>query len=130
MKIAVASQNRKQITEHAGRCRKFWIYDIAEGAIAHKKLLELPKEQSFHESSPHAPHPLDEVQALIAGNFGMGLFGRLQAKGIKAIATPETDPDRAVAAYLDGTLVVVAPFAHTHHHDASEGKHECHCGER
>ena len=39
MKIAVASQNRRDITEHAGRCRKFWIYRIAEQQIMDKALL-------------------------------------------------------------------------------------------
>jgi predicted Fe-Mo cluster-binding NifX family protein len=49
MKIAVASQNRKGITGHTGRCRKFWIFQIGNAAIAAKELLELPKEQSLHD---------------------------------------------------------------------------------
>lgn len=105
MKIAVASQNRREITEHAGKCRKFWVYTIEQGAVIHKELLELPKEQSFHASSRHAPHPLDEVQVLIAGSMGPGLRHRLAAKGITAIVTLETAPDQAVAAYLQGTLL-------------------------
>jgi predicted Fe-Mo cluster-binding NifX family protein len=128
MKIAVASQNRHAITEHAGRCRKFWIYAIEEGTVARKELLELPKEQSFHESSPYAPHPLDDVQVLIAGNFGTGLLGRLATMGIEPIVTPETDPDHAVTAYLDGSLVIGAPRPHEHHEDPG-GAHACHCGE-
>lgn len=128
MKIAVASQNRHDITEHAGRCRKFWIYRIAEGAVAGKDLLELPKEQSFHDSSPHEPHPLDDVQVLIAGNFGSGLAGRLEAKGIKPVITPETYPDRAVAAYLDGSLETRPPGPHQHDEGEDNG-HDCHCAE-
>lgn len=132
MKIAVASQNRKLITEHAGRCRKFWIYETSHDSVGSKHLLELPKAQSFHESSPHEQHPLDDMQVLIAGNMGAGLVRRLEAKGIKAVITPETDPDKAVAAYLDGSLVVGVPEAHDHDHDEeSEHEHgqECHCGE-
>lgn len=125
MKIAVASQDRRSITEHAGRCRKFWIYEIEQNRVGHKHLLELPEEQSFHDSSPHAPHPLDDVQVLIAGNLGIGLFGRLAARGIKAVITPETDPDRAVAAYLDGSLVTCAPGAH---HDSADER-ACHCND-
>ena len=33
MQIAVTSQNRKTVTEHAGKCRKFWIYDIKTGRV-------------------------------------------------------------------------------------------------
>jgi len=57
MKIAVTSQNRKLVTKHAGRCRRFWVYRVEEGQVADKSLLELSKEQSFHDSEPDAPHP-------------------------------------------------------------------------
>ena len=49
MTIAVTSQNRREIT----------------------------KEASFHDSSPHAAHPLDGVDMLIAGGMGSGLQARL-----------------------------------------------------
>ena len=116
MKIAVASQNRRTIMEHAGRCRNFWIYETEQDKVVRKELLELPKEQSFHDSSPHASHPLDEVQVLIAGGMGHGLSHRLTHKGIVGVVTPETDPDRAVAAYLDGSLAVLPPGSHDHGH--------------
>jgi predicted Fe-Mo cluster-binding NifX family protein len=63
MKIAVTSQNHKIVTQHAGRCRKFWIFSID------KKLLELPKTQSLHESSTHEPHPLDDIDVLITAGI-------------------------------------------------------------
>ena len=117
MKIAVTSQNRKTITGHAGQCRKFWIYNIEQGQPTGRELLELSLEQSFHESSPHEPHPLDGVQVLIAASMGPGLSQRLAAKGIIALMTQETDPDRAVAAYLDGSLTVGLPKPHAHGED-------------
>ena len=120
MKIAVTSQNRRTVTEHADKCRKFWIYDTEQGQVTGKTLLELPIEQSFHESSPHEPHPLDDVQVLIAASMGPGLHQRLAAKGITALMTSETDPDQAVAACLQGTLASGAGSCdhgdHPHHH--------------
>lgn len=104
MKIAVASQNRKSVTGHAGKCRNFWIYQIEGFSVDGKSLLELPREQSFHESH-HAPsHPLDDINVLICGGMGQGLRHRLLQKGIQALSTPETDPDRAVDAWLRGDL--------------------------
>ncbi|MCW8959748.1 MAG: NifB/NifX family molybdenum-iron cluster-binding protein, partial [Gammaproteobacteria bacterium] len=76
MKIAVTSQNRREITGHAGRCRKFWIYEIEDRQIVDKQLLELPKEQAFHESDPRQPHPLDDVTVLISGGMGQGMQHR------------------------------------------------------
>lgn len=104
MKTAVTSQNRRTITEHAGKCRKFWVYDIVQGQVAGKTLLELPLEPSFHQSALHAPHLLDGIQVLIARGMGPGFYHRLAAKGITALTTVETDPDQAVAAYLQGVL--------------------------
>jgi predicted Fe-Mo cluster-binding NifX family protein len=118
MKIAVTSQNRKTITEHAGRCRKFFVFNIENNKIINKELIELPKEQSFHESSPHAPHVLDDIDVLIAGDMGQGLITRLARKGIEAIVTKETDPEQAVTLYLSGTLPRELPQGHRHGHDA------------
>lgn len=128
VKIAITSQNRRTITEHAGKCRKFWIYDIEEDQVVGKTLLELPIEQSFHESSPHDPHPLDAVQVLITGGMGPGLRHRLTVKGINALITPETDPDRAVATYLQGTLEVGAGSCdhETHQHQHQHQHHQHH----
>ena len=125
MKIAVASQNRKTVTGHAGKCRKFWIYQIAGKQVTSRDLLELPIEQSFHESDHGQPHPLDGVNVLICGGMGQGLQQRLKQKGILGIATSETDLERAVASWLDGTLPEAAPEDHEHGH-AHEHHHAHH----
>lgn len=115
MKIAIASQNRKHVTGHAGRCRKFWIYEIIDGQVVDKALLELPMEQSFHASPPDAPHPLDGVQVLITGGMGQGMVTRLAQKNIEGLITTEPDPDRAVALYLAGSLPQGEPEAGGEH---------------
>jgi predicted Fe-Mo cluster-binding NifX family protein len=118
MKIAVASQNRRAITGHTGRCRKFWIYDIDhESKILGKQLMELVRSQSFHESSPHDPHPLQAVQVLISGGMGQGMQRRLAAMGIEAVVTGHSDPDVAVSAWLNGSLEVLpVDSGHDHPH--------------
>lgn len=112
MKIAVASQNRKSVTGHAGKCRKFWIYAVESGTVTDKQLLELPREQSFHEHHGAGPHPLQGVQILITGGMGEGLARRLAGMGIEGLVTPETDPDRTIAAWLAGALPLGQPEAH------------------
>ena len=102
LQIAVTSQNRKTVTEHAGKCRKFWIYDVKQGQVTGKTLLELPIEQSFHESSPGQAHPLDAVHVLITAGIGSGLQQRLSQRGIRSVVTSQENPDQAVAVYLAG----------------------------
>jgi predicted Fe-Mo cluster-binding NifX family protein len=99
MRIAVTSQNRKTVTKHAGRCRKFWIFEVENNVIANKELLELHKEQSFHDSSPHDTHPLDMVDVLIAGGMGEGLMRRIGRTGIKGIVSQEDEPEKVVLMY-------------------------------
>ena len=122
MKIAVASQNRKEITGHTGRCRKFWVYTIENNEIVEKELLKLPKEQSFHDSSPFEPSPLDHMQVLITGGMGTGLARRLEQKNIQALITKETDPEKAVKDFLNGTLKT-EPFEPHEHGHAREHSH-------
>ena len=104
MKIAVTSQNRKTVTEHAGACRKFWIFTVKENLILSKQLLELPKEQCFRESNPHAEHPLDDIDVLITGGMGSGLNQRLKKKGIQALLTDMSDPVEALNQALQMSL--------------------------
>lgn len=118
MRIAITSQNLKSITGHAGKCRRFWIYEIENGGIESKQLRELPIEQSFHESDKSAPHPLDDIDVLVTAGMGPGLQQRLQQKGILAWITQETDPDRAALDLVKGTLRV----------RNSGGEHDDHCG--
>ena len=135
MKIAVSSQNQTNLTGHLGHCQKFWIYDVDDTTIQNKQLLQLTKNQSFHESSPKETHPLDDVQVLISGSMGNGLSRRIESKGIKPIVTPETDPDTAVNAYLAGSLAVKTQeerdldheAEHGHDHGA-EAEHDGKCG--
>ena len=103
MQIAVTSQNRKTITEHAGKCRKFWIYEVEKGVLAGKRLVELAIEQSLHASHQLA-QPLAGINVLITGGMGRGLHDRLMQGGILPVVTMEEDPDAAVAALLGNSL--------------------------
>lgn len=114
MKIAVTSQNRKTVTEHAGRCRKFWIFEIEDNRIISRDLLELPKKQSFHDCDRHDVHPLDEVDVLISAGMGQGLVDRLARRGVTGVTTTERDPRQAVIHYLDGNLEVIRAHARGH----------------
>ena len=100
LRIAVTCQNRKTVTEHAGKCRKFWIYEARDGKVVDKSLLELPLEQSLHEWNASGKHPLESVDVLITASAGDGMRSRLAAWGIETVVTRQTDPDAVVASFL------------------------------
>jgi len=127
MKIAITSQNRKTITEHAGMCRKFWVYEVQDQFVVGKSLVELEKEQSFHEvahADKAAPHPLDGISLLIAGGAGQGLKNRLAQRGVQVVVTTVTDPDQAVVDWLKGELALSSQPPHDCDHDGHHhGQH-------
>lgn len=104
MQIAVTSQNRKNVTEHAGKCRKFWLYDVEKGAVTDKHLVELPIEDSFHARQHSMADELAGINVLITGSMGNGLYHKLMQRGILSVITLEEDPDSAVSAFLENTL--------------------------
>jgi predicted Fe-Mo cluster-binding NifX family protein len=136
MKIAVGSQNRQTVTEHAGRTRKFSVWQAEANADpVQLDWIELPKELAFHEFHGTGPHPLDAVDVIIVGSAGPGFARRLAARGVTVVQTAETDPQKAVRDYLAGALAPAAehthdhgheaPHAHDHHHGEGGGCHGC-----
>ncbi|MGB9496075.1 MAG: NifB/NifX family molybdenum-iron cluster-binding protein [Azonexus sp.] len=125
MQIAITSQNRKTITEHAGQCRNFWIYDVEKGAVVGKRLVELAIEQSFHASHHQLAAPLAEINVLITASMGSGLYSRLKQSGILPLVTLENDPDTAVGAFLENRLDRL-PIDHNHHCHGHHHQHAAH----
>lgn len=114
MQIAVTSQDRKVITEHAGKCRKFWIYELEKGVLVGKRLVELSMQQSLHASPQQLAEPLAGINILITGGMGAALHDRLMQSGILPVITIEEDPDTAVAALLANELQRL-PVYRQHH---------------
>lgn len=108
MKIAVAVDSRFfKVTGHAGRARHWLVYDSDSGAPAAR--VELEPAQVFHHYEGDGPHPLDGVGTVIAISAGDGFMKRMQARGVDARQTAETDPGKAVADYLAECLSAPKP---------------------
>jgi predicted Fe-Mo cluster-binding NifX family protein len=109
MRIAVTSQNNITITPHAGRCRRFWIYEVDDSGIRDGTIVEIPVVDTLH-AAISMPQALQGISVLISGSMGRGLVERLAGLGIRGVITREIDPERAVLGYLDGTLVTLEPL--------------------
>ena len=48
MKIAVTSQDQINVTQHAGRCNRFWVYETEYADVVAKQWVELPAGTCFH----------------------------------------------------------------------------------
>lgn len=81
MKIAITSQNKKHITGHAGKCRKFWLLEIIDDEVVTKELIELSKEASIRASG-QLPEELNGIDRFITSGMGEGMQRRLQSLSI------------------------------------------------
>jgi predicted Fe-Mo cluster-binding NifX family protein len=120
MRIAVSSQNFRSITGHAGKSRRFIIYELAPGQAPREiDRLDLPREQSLHEYHGD-DHPLftQGLDAVVTGSAGAGFVQRLGRRGIRVLATAETDIERALTAVADGEPLPEAP---PHDHGSGDG---------
>jgi predicted Fe-Mo cluster-binding NifX family protein len=113
MKIAVTSENRNAVTDHAGRCAGFWIYRTEYADVVEKRWIKLPAGESFHDTN--LPQLLSDINVLISGGMASDLRYRLKQQAIQAVTTLETDPDRAVNAWLNGTLEEMPPHSRLGH---------------
>lgn len=126
--IALTCQNRRDITEHAGRCRNFLIYTVEGPQISEPRLLELPVEGSLHHLPADGPHPLDGVDLLISASMGQGLRAKLGQRGIRTLLTRERNPLTAVQRYLQGRLPDEAAPEDEHVHDKEHAHTGGGCG--
>ena len=76
--VAIASQNKKNIFEHAGKCRNFLIYSINKDVVESKKILELGKDETLHNASHNEgttfTSSLFDVDILLTRGIGNGLI--------------------------------------------------------
>jgi predicted Fe-Mo cluster-binding NifX family protein len=122
MRIAVTSQNFRTITGHAGKSRRFIIFEAdPEGKPTEVERLDLPMEMSLHDYHGE-DHPLFELglNAILTQGAGHGFVQRMARHGIQVHTTSATDPIAAVTALLAGQPL---PAAAPHEHEHGEGPH-------
>jgi predicted Fe-Mo cluster-binding NifX family protein len=121
MKIAVTSQNFRTITGHAGKTRRFLVFEPdASGNLRELERIDLPKDMSMHEFRGDV-HPIDAVDVLITGGCGAGFIRKMAARGVDVLQTAETDPRQAVHLLLSGCPLTAASAEEDAHGDCHHG---------
>ena len=126
MKIAVTSQNFKSVSGHAGKSRRFIVFNMGTPCDSQEVVwLDLPLDMSIHEFTGGA-HPLDDMDVILTASAGQGFVAKLAQRGVQVITCGETDPRKAVRDYLMGTVKAANPHSHL-----EQERHEhasCCCG--
>ena len=115
MRIGITSQNFRTITGHAGKTRRFLVYqdDGQSGEVREVERISLPKELSLHEYQGSEPHPIQSFDVLITAGCGQGFINRMAAWGVQLHATSEADPVKAAQAVVRGEPLP-PPLPHEH----------------
>ncbi len=130
MRFAITSQNFRTITGHAGKARRFMIFEVqSPDEIAEVTRLDLPINMAIHGFDHTLQHPLDETDILITGSAGDGFVMRMAQRGVRVVRTGETDPIEAIRGCFLGNLK--PPMPHDHESATEDGHaedHTCGCG--
>lgn len=116
MKIAVASDDRKNISPHFGRAEGFVVFEIENNTVKKKEYRlntftghakGLCHEDVASHSHQHSSiiKALSDCQAVISNGMGWRIHQDLIQNNIQALVTSETEVEKAVKLFIDGKLV-------------------------
>ena len=112
MKIAVTSQNFKNVTGYTGQSRRFIVFNVGmPGDYPEVVWLDLPGEMSLHTFSGDA-HPLDAMDVILTASAGKTVIAKLAQRGVRVVTCGENDPRKAVRDFLLGAVKATNPHAH------------------
>lgn len=107
--IAVAVKPDGTLNGHAGRARRWLVYDVWPGEEPKEVYTLLLDEESclheWHVATFPERHPLHSVDVAIAQSGGEGVIRNLAQRDTKLVLTAETDPLTAVKGYLTESLL-------------------------
>lgn len=125
MRIAVTYENG-QIFQHFGHTETFKVYDVEDNKVVSSKVVST--NGNGHGALAGILNNLN-ADTLICGGIGGGARAALDEAGIKLYGGVSGNADKAVEAFLAGTLEynpdVTCNHHGEHHHDGSCGSHGC-----
>ena len=125
IKIAVTTDENKNVYGHFGSATLFTVYTIENGKLVEKK--EVTNAGTGHTSTV-ATLVKEGVNVLLCGGIGGPAMQGLLQEGILVIPGVQGDVDIAVSSYLDGSLMA-SNTPTCSHHEQEDGEEEgCHCG--
>ena len=114
MKIAIASDDERTISSHFGQTRGFVIFEVEGKKVKNREYRPNTftghargLESAGHEIDRHGLilSALSDCKAVISHGMGRRLYDDLKGAGIEAFVTDETEVQKALDLYLNGTLI-------------------------
>ena len=114
MKLAIASDDEKNISAHFGRTRGFIIFEIENDSVINKEYRV--NDFTFHaQGLVDAPHSMDrharilkalgDCKTVISNGMGRRIYDDLQSANIDTFIVNESNAEEALHLYLKNELV-------------------------
>lgn len=101
-KLAVTCDDKDCVGQHFGSCSKFVIYTLDDGSrLSGREVITTDK--TGHDELSRLMKD-NEVEVLICGGIGQGAMDALFSAGILVVPGQMGNVDKAVAAFLDGSM--------------------------
>ena len=125
IKIAVITDDGKTISQHFGRAQSYFVATVENGQItqrelrsklSHAHLVHLHTNDEKHEqghgmdAASHNKHlqmsdAIADCQVLLCRGMGMGAYESMKMRHIQPVVTDIADIDKAIMAYLEGSII-------------------------
>jgi Uncharacterized conserved protein len=123
MKVAIATEG-SLVSEHFGRCENFTVYEVENGKVLGKELVNTQDHQRGALSGF-----LNElgVNVVLSGGAGAGAVQKLNQLGIELFTGIQGRIEDVLNSYLKGELLENAAILDKQHLGEHE-EHNCRCG--
>lgn len=124
MKIAVASDDGQNISQHFGRAQYYVVVTVEDGKITNHETIDklahghgISPESDSHHGAEHGMGPAEhdrhvqmsqsitDCEAVICRGMGQGAYNSMMQQGIRPVVTDLADIDAAVIAYVDDKII-------------------------
>lgn len=121
MKIAVTYDNDENVFQHFGHTEHFKVYEVEDNKVVSSRVLSSDGEG--HSALAQLLEN-ENIDKLICGGIGGCAVDALGEAGIEIFAGISGNADKAVEAFLNGSLEQTTSPNCSHHH----GEHHHHAG--
>lgn len=122
MVIGIATDGQN-VSEHFGKCQFFSIVEVENGKVIKSKIIDTTGFQHGMLPTFLATYG---VKTVVAGGMGGGMYQKLKDQNFDVFVGISGDIDKAVQAYINGTLESKQPGCSGHSHEGHS--HNCGCG--
>jgi predicted Fe-Mo cluster-binding NifX family protein len=116
-KIAVVSDDGERLSMHFGKAKEYVVFSVEDGKVTSREVRDRSALVRVHHGHGEGGHQhshghdhtamanaIADCQVLLTGGMGRPAYESMRRAGLETIVTDIREIERAVQAYIDGTI--------------------------